>query len=509
MAHPAEGAPADRRALNSAQSRNQSHSSPGRAERQALLWSCLILAVAAALRLYRLGQNSLWVDEYHSLITARLPLADVSAAALSSEAFQSPLYFWLLHFVIGLFGDSETALRLVSAVAGAVTVPLAALLIRELRESDRVAIFGAALLALSPLHLWYSQEARPYALLVCLGLGSLVCVLRALRNGSTLAWAGFAGFASLAIVTHVIGVMFPVIGWLWAFPRRRDAFVMRRLLAATAVIVLVTAPFGYRLSQVVLNAQGSGSPSRQLTVLEIPYTLFTYLSGYSFGPSVRDIQDKGPLAAVLIHPGQSALAAVALLTLTALLLRLRSEAAKNLALLCLLPLMAIWLGSAVTGKAYNVRYTLPGIIGFVGLVALGISKLRESIRWVAVVLVVGLFIWADAQWFLVPRYWKEDSRSAVAWLQGKLPRGSAVAVAPGYQTDVLIYYARRAGADLIFDSLPEAASSLGSTHPDALLITRLHHVPHWRELVRSLEPGTGSPAPGIELVGYRVFLAPR
>jgi hypothetical protein len=199
---------------------------------------------------------------------------------------------------------------------------------------------------------------------------------------------------------------------------------------------------------------------------------------------------------------------VALLALTALVLRLRSDAAKNLGLLLLLPMTATWLGSAVTGKAYNVRYTLPGIIGFVGLVTLAISGLPRARRAIAAALVAGLFLWADAQWFFAPRYWKEDSRSAVAWLRGQLPPGSTVAVAPGYQRPVLTHYARRGGADLVFEGLPDTASSFGSALPDALLITRLHNLPHWRELMRSLDRSAGSP-PAVELVGYRVFLVRR
>jgi mannosyltransferase len=472
-----------------------------------LLWSCLILAVAVALRLYRLGHNSLWVDEYSSLVTARLPMAEIPAAAV--RVFQAPLYFWLLHLAIGVFGDSESALRLVSAVAGAVTIPLAALLIRGLGESNRVAILSAGLLALNPLHLWYSQEARPYALLVCLGLGSLICLFRALRTGSPLAWAGFAGLASLAILTHVVGLVFPLVGWIWAVRSRRDAFVLRPLVAASAVIVLATAPFGYQLALAVLHAEGTGSTPRVLTGLEIPYTMFTYLAGYSFGPSVRDIQNQGPSAALLAHPGQSALGAVALLALTVLALRLRSNAAKNLGLLLLLPMTASWLGSAVTTKAYNVRYTLPGLIGFVGLVALGISESPKPRRAIATALVTGLFLWADAQWFFAPRYWKEDSRSAVAWLQAKLPLGSTVAVAPGYQMGVLNYYARRRRADFVFAGLPDTASSLGSAVPNALLVTRLHHVPNWMKLVRSLDRSAGRPPHAVELVGYRVFLLRR
>ncbi len=478
-------------------------------ETRALRVAGLLLAVATALRLYRLGQDSLWVDEYASLLVAKLPLAAIPAGALRGDAFEPSLYFLLLHFVIGIFGESEEALRLLSALAGAVTVPLALVLFRALGASTGVAALGAALMAISPLHLWYSQEARPYALLLCLGLGSLVCLLRALRTGGRLAWLGFAGLSSLAILTHVVGLLFPVVGWLWAIRTGRGTAVLRPLLAATLAIVLATAPFGYRLTHAVSHAESTGSPPRGLTGLEIPYSLFTYVTGYSFGPSTREIQDEGPSAALLHHPIQSALGCVALLAFTALALRLRGGAAQNLAVLCLLPLTATWLGSALTGKAYNVRYTLPGILGMTGLVALGISTLRGARRSIAAALVIGLFVWADAQWFFTPRYWKEDSRSAIAWLRAKLPPGSTVAVAPGYQTEVLAYYAQRGGASLALSGLPDTISSLASPLPDALLMTRLHHVPHWREIVRSLERSSALPPVVEKLVGYQAILIPR
>jgi hypothetical protein len=57
--------------------------------------------------------------------------------------------------------------------------------------------------------------------------------------------------------------------------------------------------------------------------------------------------------------------------------------------------------------------------------------------------------------------------------------------------------------------LPDTASSLGSVLPDALLITRLHHVPHWRELVSTLGPGIGNSPALPDLVGYRAFLIHR
>ena len=208
--------------------------------------------------------------------------------------------------------------------------------------------------------------------------------------------------------------------------------MVRRLLAATVVIVTLTAPFWYRLPRAVVALQGTGSPPRRLTGLEIPYTLFTYLVGYSFGPPVREIQDQGPLAALVAHPGQSVLGVVVLLTLLALALRCRGYAARNLALLCLVPMTATWVGAALTGKPYNIRYTLPGLIGFVGLAAIGLSQLGRARRAVAIGLVAGLFLWADAQWFFTPRYWKEElpvghrvaSRRAAAGVEDR--RGSGL-----------------------------------------------------------------------------------
>jgi mannosyltransferase len=505
LAHSAEGAPARPESLRPGP---QPHRSGlAHREKQYFLICCgLLLLLAAGLRLYALGQNSLWVDEHASLLTARFALTDIPAAALSHDAFEPPVYFWLLHLVIRLFGDSEVALRLPSAVAGVVTVPLTALLLRGLGASRSVAVGGGALLALSPLHLWYSQEARPYALLVCLGVGALVCFLRARKTRSALAWVGFGLLASLAILTHLAGLVFPLLAWMW-WILARDRVLPRGLLISSVGILLAIAPFIYQLAQAVSQAEGKGSPPRPLSGLEIPYTLFTYVAGYSFGPSVRDIQERGPWTALLAHPIQSAIGILALLAIMSLALRLRGAGVTRLVLLTSVPMIATWIGSALTGKAYNVRYTLPGVVGFVGLVALSASEIPTKTRSFAVALVVVLFLWSDAQWFGTPDYWKDDSRSAVAWMKAELRPKARVAVAPGYQTGVLRYYADRLGAQFSFDSLPEAAVAVDSPPSDALLLSRVHHLPHWRELMRSIKLSPES-SPAAELIGYRVFRAP-
>jgi hypothetical protein len=125
--------------------------------------------------------------------------------------------------------------------------------------------------------------------------------------------------------------------------------------------------------------------------------------------------------------------------------------------------------------------SLRDLVGFLGILSIQVRALAPGPRavWLAL---VGLALWADAQWFWVTCYWKEDSRAAVAWLGHELPRGATIAVAPSYSITPLAYYSRRAAIELRFLPIPPGVGIPGGTSPDALVLTRLHHVPHWREL---------------------------
>jgi len=126
------------------------------------LWVTLL---AAAVRLCGLGVQSLWLDEAFSHLFATLPL-DMVWQAMIVDAVHPPLYYLLMRLVVALVGGSEFALRFPSALAGVLTV---ALLYRAGRawSGGRAAGWAALLLALNPFHIWYSQEARMYALLGC------------------------------------------------------------------------------------------------------------------------------------------------------------------------------------------------------------------------------------------------------------------------------------------------------------------------------------------------------
>jgi mannosyltransferase len=168
---------------------------------------------AAVLRLATIDVQSFWFDEALTVRLLRLPLGDM-LGELPDRELTPPLYYLLAWPWAKLFGTGEVAIRSFSALAGTLTVPVAYAIGREL-ASMRVALMLAALTAFNPLLIWYSQETRPYALLVLLGALSLLFFLRALRRSSAAALALWAAASALALLTHYFAAFLVVPEGVW------------------------------------------------------------------------------------------------------------------------------------------------------------------------------------------------------------------------------------------------------------------------------------------------------
>lgn len=145
-------------------------------------WAALLAVTALALwlRLHRLGDWSIWVDEAHTWRDVTLPL-DVF---WDSARAWYPLSYLALRGLLGLgaLPDlSEASMRLPFALLGAASVPLLALVGRPL-VGARASLLAAALLAVHPWHLYWSQNARAYALVVLLTIGAVGVYAHAVRT---------------------------------------------------------------------------------------------------------------------------------------------------------------------------------------------------------------------------------------------------------------------------------------------------------------------------------------
>jgi len=142
--------------------------------RRHLVLLALIL-VALGLRVARLGFQPLWWDEGWSLYFATVDLG--SMLERTAVDIHPPLYYLILHLWTRLFDTSADSARLLSVFLGTATVPLLYATGRRLL-GPRGGLAAAFLLAISPFHIYYSQEVRMYVLVTLLGLAATHFALR-------------------------------------------------------------------------------------------------------------------------------------------------------------------------------------------------------------------------------------------------------------------------------------------------------------------------------------------
>lgn len=121
----------------------------------------LIILLTVDISLWTLYPQSIRLDEAQSIwyYTKSVP----AFLKLTAEDVHVPLYGFILHFWLQIWGNSIIAARTLSLIFFVLTVPMLFKLIKEV-SNKRVALFTAFLFSLSPFIVWYSNEARMYTL---------------------------------------------------------------------------------------------------------------------------------------------------------------------------------------------------------------------------------------------------------------------------------------------------------------------------------------------------------
>ncbi len=217
------------------------------------------------------GLQSYWDDEVFTVDLMRESFVDMLRTVPKTEG--SPhLYYVLAWCWAQIFGTGEWGLRSFSALIGTATIPIVYLAARTV-ASTRGAAIAALLVAANPLLIWYSQEARAYALLACLGSLSFLAFGRALRaSPRSLMW--WSVIASLALVTHYFAlfIVAPEAAWLlYSLGVRRATLTAT---GAVAAVSLALVPLAMHQSH---HAGGLLDTSLRSRVAQVPVQ---FLVGY-------------------------------------------------------------------------------------------------------------------------------------------------------------------------------------------------------------------------------------
>ncbi len=410
-----------------------------------------IILLAAWLRLYQLGAESLWFDEGWTALISQLEGQELRHALWT---LPFPFYYLLMSFWTEA-GNSEFWLRLFSAISGILSLPLLFQLAR-VTLGRRTAHLAALLLAVSPLHVWYSQEARMYALAVLLGLGASWAFWQATHRPRLWRWAIYVIISVAALHTFYYALFLLVfhgiyLGYLLicghvtartdGSARRHAVKTLREWLLAQAGIALLFLP-GARLLIIQLM-QGTwdwvagkyGRPSI--------YALVDTLRAFSFG-------DQWPH---LVRLQWAAFVLFVVVLLTGIgRLRWRREAiaytvrfdpsrAFFLVYLCV-PILAIWVLSQWKA-GYLLRYLLLFLPPYLALVAHGMVSLRpKAARWGTLVLLLLVTAFPLAYSYATPQ--KEAWRDVARQIMQQAQEGDAICVIDEDAQAVFRYYYRGA-----------------------------------------------------------------
>lgn len=393
-------------------------------ERSRAFWIVAgLTALAAVLRFATLGVQAYHHDE---IVTASRVLRGSFFHAMDAVGFSEsapPLYYALAWFWTQLTGTGEIGLRSLSALAGVATVPVAYLVGLELR-GRRVGLMAAALVAVNPMLLWYSQEARAYALLVLLCTVSLLYCVRVLQRGGrrdAVLWGVFSG---LALATHYFA-FFPLLAEaIWIARRRR-----RASLPGLGVVL----GFGLALAPLAIHQTALGH-AEWIGNFTLGHRLWEVAATFVSGETT-DIIARPERPALALVPLALALAALGLLAVRGSREE-RRAAALPLSLALAAIAVPVVLAVVPGGKDFVLaRNVMPALVPLLAAVAIAVTlpaarRLGRAIAAALLVYSLGFCLWAsfapDLQrpdWSAVAAEIGEPRapRATVTWVLGEAP----------------------------------------------------------------------------------------
>lgn len=387
-----------------------------------------VTALGALARFAAIRTQSFWYDESITVELVRASGRDMLEGVRAHEA-TPPLYFVLAWIWAHAFGSDELGLRSLSSVAGTLTVPVAYLVGRHV-AGPRAALAASGLTALSPALIWYSQEARSYAVFVLLAALSLLFFARALDGGAR-DLAAWAVTSALAVATHYFALFLVAAEAAWLLyrlsARRRTA------IAVGAVGLVGVALLPMMLYQRVHGGTGwiAGSPLGE-RIGNAAYFL-------AVGPGFEDRTAEmgvGPLSATQIAV---AVLAVVLVALAAAAPAPRSRAlllAGLAAAVVAVPLLVDLLGQEV----FLDRNLLPVWVPLAAVAgAAAVAARRGRMALAVVALAAAAFVVVDVR---VPgdEGLHRDDWRGIARAMGPASETRIVALTPGWHVKPFSFY---------------------------------------------------------------------
>lgn len=163
----------------------------------------VILLLGLSFRIYNLAKESIWIDEGVSIkIATKLNPVEI----VKTRTPDLPLYHFILHYWIKLFGNSEFSARFPSLIFGLLVLVMAYKMGTLIFDAE-TGLLGALLIGLSGFHIQYSQEARMYSMMAFFTLLSFYYFVKFIKGKGLAISLKYALSIIVLILTHFFGVV--------------------------------------------------------------------------------------------------------------------------------------------------------------------------------------------------------------------------------------------------------------------------------------------------------------
>jgi uncharacterized membrane protein len=362
------------------------------------------LVVAAGLALRFWTPSALWLDEALTVNIARLPLHEIPGRLKQDGA--PPLFYYLLHFWMLLFGQSDVAIRCLSGIFGVLTLPVSWLAAKRF-GGRTVAWTTVVLLASAPFAIYYSTEARMYSLVILLTGGGILALQGALSKprwhnliavGVVTAALLYSQYWSLYLVA-MVGIWL-LLSVLWRRHREPESPEWRRPIPALVAVGVGCLAFVPWLPTFLYQSKHTGTPwavPANFAGVVNAVTGFTYNQA-----SLSPVSSNQGRLLTLIY---FALAALALFGIgrTGRLIELDLHTrprTRGISFVVAGTLFAAIAGGLLTSSAFSARYAAVIFLPFLLIVALGSATLlnaRGRVILLTVAVLAGLVVSVQSQ----------------------------------------------------------------------------------------------------------------
>lgn len=389
--------------------------------------------------------RGIWLDEATSIYQAGLPFGGMLKDLRDTDV-HPPLYYSILWVTDRLLGNGSLAMRVPSIIAGELVIPAAYLAARDL-WSRRTGVIAAAVVAVGPILVWYSQEARMYSMFMLFATLAVWGQVRVLKYGRRRDWAVFTLSCTALVWTEYFGA-FQVIaqqvamaGAVWS--RRRDRDARRRLAigwgASTAVLLLLLAPLvPFCWHQFVVNqntGKGFGTPSQVGLAGQPQVSIYSILANLAW--AALGYHSAGIMAALV------ALWPVGILASVFLLGRRISPSTRLVLAAAVIPTLMLIGIAELKPFLLDIRY-ISGVVVMISLLTARLitgstHRLRtQAVACVALVAVLLVALGDEQVNGSNPRLY--DFGTALHWVNARYRPGDVLLYDPGDLDLVIKYY---------------------------------------------------------------------